>query len=522
MNNDQNNENQRPDGNQPSGQTPPSGTYTHQNWNQNPGYNANPNQNQNQGQGSANGGFGQNQNPNPNQNYNPYTGARINRSPYAYQQPRQRKSGSRVLPVLLSIFLTFVITFGSTWVLASQGMLPGTQGQSLIAAPENQTQVGDLGLSIHTDDPQAQVAAAKLADIIKLLQDNYYKVLSPSEIIDAMSEGVINSMDSQYTYYMSSEDYSAFAESMSGNYSGIGATVTQLETGAFQIVSVIENGPAARTGLLPDDIILSVDGVDASTFASTQELASVVRGEDGSTVNLVISRDSQEMPFAIVRAQVVAEHVYVRMLDEITGYLNITDFATNLPEQFQAGLQSLLDQGATQIVFDLRGNPGGSAQAVVEVLDMLLPEGIVATTRGREDGKVVSEAWESGPEMLVPESMKYAILVNRNTASASELFSGALRDYGKAVLVGETTYGKGSGTRTYTLRDGSAANITIFNYYLPKGDLIEGIGLTPEIPADNISAEFRSIPLYRLTPEQDPALQAALDYLNQSEAMYAK
>ncbi len=347
-------------------------------------------------------------------------------------------------------------------------------------------------------------------------------MLSPSEIIDAMSMGVVNSLDSKYTYYMSAEDYSSFVESMDGNYSGIGATVTQLETGAYQLVSVIENGPAAKAGLQADDIIISVDGVDASTFKSTQDLANVVKGADGSTVTLVINRSGKDMTFAIVRAQVVAEHVHVRMVDSFTGYMNITEFASNLPEQFQAGMQSLLDQGATQVIFDLRGNPGGSAQAVIDVLDMLLPEGIIATTRGRENGQPVNETWTSDANMMVPETMKYAILVNRNTASASELFSGVLRDYGKATLVGETTYGKGSGTRTFTLSDGSAANITIFNYYLPKGDLIEGKGLTPEIPADSVSAEFRSIPLYKLTVEQDPALKAALDYLTQNEAMYAR
>ncbi len=426
--------------------------------------------------------------------------------------PFGKRKATAVFPVLLSVLLTFALTAAGTWVLASQGVLPGTgrrgPNQNVPAGQET----GDFGLSIHTDDPAAKLAAEKLGSMVNLLRDNYFKVLSPKEVLDAMTEGVANSMDSQYTYYMSTEDYQAFVESMQGNYSGIGATVTRLNDGTYQIISVIENGPAAKAGLQAQDIVLEVNGQSAADYPSTQELAGQVRGEQGTTVRILILRDGEEQLFEIVRGRVEVEHIQTRMMDDTVGYMHITEFASNLPPQFEAGLQELLDQGAEEIIFDMRGNPGGSADAVVAILDQLLPEGVIATTRGRADGEAVSESWMSDAEMMVPESMRYAILVNRYTASAAELFSGALRDYGEAVLIGETTFGKGSGTRTFVLKDGSAANITIFNYYLPKGDMIEGEGLTPEIPADSIDPEFLPIPQYQLTPEQDPALQEALDY----------
>lgn len=492
--NDQPGQNQQGSGDEPR--------YTHQNW---------------QAQGGGQGRQTQGQSPQgmPPQAQPPYSqGGPAMPSRNAYTAPKRGKSA--VLPVLVSVFLTFVMTLSLTWGLASQGILPGTAKGAAVPVGQD---ISDLGISVHSEDPAAKAAADKLASVINVLRGNYYKVLSPSEVIEAMTEGVVNSMDSKYTYYMTSEDFQSFTESMSGNYSGIGATVTMLDNGSFELVSVLENGPAAANGLLPGDIIVSVDGRSAEEFTNTTELATSVKGPDGTTVKLVIWREGEEIPFSIVRARVTVELIQTRMIDEITGYMQITEFAETLPLQFKVGLQELLDQGASQIIFDMRNNPGGSAQALIETLDLLLPEGIIATTRGRQDGEIETETWTSDAEMMVPEDMRYAILVNGGTASAAELFSGALRDYDKAVLIGETTYGKGSGTRTFRLNDGSALNVTIFNYYLPKGEMIEETGLAPQIETEPVSLEFRSTPVYRLTPEQDPSLKAALEYFAKLDSL---
>lgn len=446
----------------------------------------------------------------PQQNGNsPPTGRPM---PGSLYNNRQKKSS--LFPVLLSVFLTFVITTGLVWGLSIQGFLPGTEQNISRRDLPSGYEVGDFGLSIHTNDPQAKAAAEKLAEAVKALEDNYFKVLSPAEILEAMTIGMSNSMESKYTYYMSREEVQQFMESMSGNYSGIGATVSKDEnTGAFVIVTVMENGPAFEAGLQAQDVVLEVDGKSTSNFSSPTELANNVKGEEGTRVVLTIERDGEQLEVPIVRGRVQVETIHTRMLTDSIGYMQITEFATNLPEQFEAGMNTLLNGGAEHIVFDLRGNPGGSADAVVKVLDSLLPEKLIAQVRGREAGQSHQETWSSDAEMMVPESMRYAILLNGGSASAAELFSGVLQDHGKAVLIGETTYGKGSGTILHKLQDGSAINITIFNYFLPSGRLIEESGLDPDIPAEPIAAEYRAIPYNKLEPDQDDALQKALDHL---------
>ncbi len=469
--------------------------------------------NQQQGPGSQ-GPWNQQQGPGPSgpNAYGP--------NPYGRPMPgnlyRPRKTKTAIFPVLLSILLTFVITAGSVWALSSQGILPGTgrgSGNSSMD-PGQVTDTGSLGLSIHTADPEAKIQAEKLAQMIETLQNNYYKVLSPSEIIEAMGIGLANSMDSKYTYYLSREDVQAFMESLEGNYSGIGATVSQdQETKLYSIVSVVAKGPAEKAGLQAGDVIFAIDGQAAEQFANVQELANRVRGEKGSKVRMTIIRDGKQVDVTLTRAQVEVEFIHTRMLNDSVGYMQITEFSNNLIEPFKKGLDELLKAGAKDIVFDLRNNPGGSAESVVKVLDQLLPEELLVTIKGRENGKPYTRTWESGPDRMVPDDMRYAILVNGNSASASELFSGVLRDHGKAVLVGEKTYGKGSGTSLYTMDDGSGINVTIFNYYLPSGELIEGKGLLPDIPAEAVDPKHQATPLYKLEPKDDDALTKAIKSL---------
>lgn len=435
--------------------------------------------------------------------------------PGSFYMPKEKKKSS-LLPVLLSIFLTFVITSSAVWVLASRGFLPGTEKNIMRSEMPEGYEVGDFGLSIHSSDPEAKKSAEELAEVLKTLEDNYFKVLSPSEIMEAMRIGVVNEMGSKYTYFLSKDEVDQFYESMSGNYSGIGATVSQDETSKrFSIVNVIENGPAFKAGLLAEDIILAVDGRDTNNFATAAELANNVKGEDGTTVVLTVERDGEKLDISIVRGIVQVEVIHTRMLNDNIGYMHISEFTNNLPDIFEAAMSSLLDKGAQQVVFDLRGNPGGSADAVVDVLDRLLPEALIATVRGRQKGEIFEEVWQSDNEMMVPTDMRYAILVNGSSASASELFSGVLQDHGKAYLIGSTTYGKGSGTVLFKLKDGSGANVTIFNYFLPSGRLIEETGLEPDLAADEIASEYRGTPYYNLKPEQDDALAKALEYLSQ-------
>ena len=423
------------------------------------------------------------------------------------------KNNANVFAILTTVFITAILTSVIVWGLARQGVLPGTAANTNFVDRDRQ-EIEGLGLSIYTDDPDAVKSADKLAQIVKLLQNNYFKVLSDDEILETMNKGLLNSIDNPYTYYLSKEDVAAFRDSIEGNYSGIGATVKMNEANEFIVYEIIEKGPADKAGVKTGDKILRLNNVEVSELANVAELAKIARGPNGSKVKIALLRGEEEIELEITRMPVEMKVVRTRMLDDNVGYMNVVEFTTTLPKQFAVALKDLIEQGAKDIVFDMRGNPGGSASALIDVMSMLLDKDtLIAEIRGRSEGEPSLDVWRTSGEKLVSDDMNFAVLVNGHTASAAELFSGALKDHDKAVLIGSKTYGKGSGTSTYPLIDGSAANITIFNYYLPNGDLIEGEGIKVDIESEGPAIEvLKKKAIYELSPEEDPDLTKALQY----------
>ncbi len=416
-----------------------------------------------------------------------------------------------LFPVLLTALITFVASAGLFYVLLINNALPaGTAGE--------QSSSG-LTIGVTDTDSDTQAEAQKLATEIQLIKDNFYRELSDQEILAAINKGLPDSLGDPYTYYLSAEDYQGLQESLSGHYSGIGATVSQATDGTLEVIEVQENGPAYEAGVMAGDIPVEVDGESVEDLDSASELADKIKGEAGTAVTVKFYRPStgKYLTMTMTRQDITTEVVSYRMLDADTGYLKISSFTTNLFEQFKAGVDSLTQDGATEMVIDLRNNLGGDAQAVIDCLDYLLPEGEVARINGRSDGQAYTQEWTSDASMGVSEDMHYAILMNNNTASASELFSGCLRDWNKAVLVGEQSYGKGSGTTTIQLSDGSAVNVTIFRYVLPGGEEIEGTGLTPDYPV-SLSDEASQQPLSQLPEAEDSQLQQAIAALQLQDA----
>jgi len=365
---------------------------------------------------------------------------------------------------------------------------------------------------------ETKIAITKLELVIKELKDNYLEELSDAQILEAMSSGLPSGLNNPYTYYMSADDYSANKEAMSGKYVGIGCTVKQTEGVGTEIVEVIQGGPAQIAGLLQGDVLVTIDGESVQTVTDTNAIAAKVKGVEGSSVVIEIYRPStkENLKFSIVRRTIQSKNVTYKMLDPQTGYVLVKTFAEGVPKDFTAAMDELQKQGAKNVVFDLRYNSGGNAQVMIEMLEYLLPaDTLLASIKGRENGKPFEIKWTTKGGVKVPETMRYSILTNENTASASEFFSGCLRDYKKATLIGKNTYGKGSGTKLYELPDGSAVNITMFKYYLPNGESIEGIGLKPDIEIE-LSAAAKLISIEILTLEQDTQLQKAIEVLHQT------
>ena len=445
-----------------------------------------------------------------------------NPPPAGFGAPGQRPTPARrgrfataILPVLVAVSLTFVLTAGLFYSLYARGVLAPIFAQSA-ADPERQGLGAGLQLESDALSPDAQAAAAKLAAALKALDENYYTELSDAELLEALSIGLASGVGNRYTYYLSREDLAAMNEAMSGSYAGIGATVTRNRAGYNEILEVNPGGPADLAGVRAGDIPIEVDGEDVQGLQDVGELAARVKGPEGTTVEIVFFRPSEQrqITFTIERKLIQTEAVQTRMLSDEIGYLRISSFIERraLLPQFIEGMEGLVADGAQHIVFDLRNNPGGDASAVISCLDYLLPEGEIARTRGRSNGQPQEEVWSSDDKMFVPESMTYAILINQHSASASELFAGCLRDWEKATLIGETSYGKGSGTRYFEMPDGSAINVTVFRYFLPKGEGVEGDGLKPDIEI-TLSEEAQLKHLSQLSAEEDEQLRTAIAFL---------
>jgi len=404
---------------------------------------------------------------------------------------------------IISVLTTFLLTVSILLYAFFYYYIPSAKAQN------------SNTLSFDTTE-ETKTAIEKLKTVISKIKDNYLEELTDAQILKAMTSAFPSGLDNPYTYYMSKESYASNQEAMSGKYVGIGCTVTLTKDTGVEIVEVIQDSPAQAAGLLRGDILVSVDGESLEKAADSSEVAAKVKGVEGSTVVLEIYRPStkQTSKFSVVRKTILSQNVKYRMLDETTGYVMVRSFAEGVPKDFIAAMDDLQKKGAKHIVFDLRNNSGGNAQVMIEMLEYLLPANtLLASIKGRENGEPFEIKWTTQGGMKVPDTMRYAILTNEYTASASEFFAGCLRDHDKATLIGKNTYGKGSGTKLYELPDGSAVNITMFKYYLPKGESIEGVGLAPDIEIEP-AEENKYMTIEKLTLDQDTPLKKAIDVLH--------
>ncbi|HAL74331.1 MAG TPA: hypothetical protein DCM45_04455 [Clostridiales bacterium] len=408
------------------------------------------------------------------------------------------------LTALIAAFLTFCMTVFSGFMVYAF-----LNGHGIINTDRQTTN----NISFATDEETVE-AVQKLRTVLKLLGDNYYEKLTDAQLLEAMTSGLVDEVGSRYTMYLTKEQNDQLNASMSGEYVGIGALVTMNKNGMAEITEVLADSPAQQAGIHAGDVFIQVDDTDVTAIDAIEEVAILVKGEAGTVVKLVLYRASEgrNVEFAVTRRKITNAALSCKMLENGLGYVQIRDFSQGVAKQFEAAVKDLTSQGAEHIVFDMRNNSGGRADEVIEMLDFLLPKSTIATIKGRNNGKEFSESWDSGASMGVSDTMRYALLINGNTASAAELFSGCLRDNGKGYLIGEQSFGKGSGTQTYSLADGSAINVTIFLYYLPSGESIEEIGLAPDLEIF-LPAEVAGLSISQLTIEQDTQLAAAIQYL---------
>ena len=322
---------------------------------------------------------------------------------------------------------------------------------------------------------------------------------------DMMATGYIYGLGDPYSAYLNEETYSSILYSNEGGTSGVGVTVVfDPETSAIYVVRVSEESPAAQAGLQCKDRITAVDSV-AVTQENYDQSVNNIRGESGTDVTLTVLRDGETFDVTVTRGDFTATSVYSRMIGTVC-LIEITDFNTATTDQFKAALDEAVASGATGLIFDLRGNTGGLVDVTSDMLDMLLPKGEIgyAIYNG---GKRVSLAKSDAKEIDLP----MAVLTDGDTASASEYFALALRDYEKAALIGEKTFGKGIMQSTMPLGDGSAVRVTVAKFYTKSGTEFHGVGLAPD---REVKIDQSTSSRFLLADSDEPVIQAAIDYLN--------
>lgn len=345
-------------------------------------------------------------------------------------------------------------------------------------------------------------------EIMESYLDKYYveefdKTLVEEMLFSGMAAGV----GDKYTYYMSEETLEQYLENTNGNFDGVGIEVYTTQDGEVVISRVMEGQPAQQAGMQEGDVIIGVDGEDMRGKLIA-DVAAKIRGKAGTEVTIEVLRKStgKTLKMIMQRAVVVMESVDSRMINGNIGYISISGFKENTYEQFKAALDTLQKGGMKGLVLDLRDNPGGLVKSVYQIGEELLPEGTMVYTLDKQEKR--DDLKCDGEYLDIP----LVVLVNENSASASEILAGAVKDTGRGALVGTQTFGKGLVQRLFTLPDGSGLNVTIQKYYTPKGTSIHGIGIEPD-EVVQLGEKYLTTALTDIPEGEDNQLQKALEVL---------
>lgn len=345
----------------------------------------------------------------------------------------------------------------------------------------------------------------KLFQLDRMVRENFIYEIDEDYLMDYILTGYAYGLDDPHTYYLNPEETDALREEFAGNFTGIGINVLyDKETSLIYISYVMPDSPAFAAGVCCGDLIDMVEGRSVLELGYQQAVDDML-GEEGTAARFRVLRDGEPIEFEVVRSAFKRQLVTAKVLESGFGYLLIEEFELSTAKQFMAGIDALLAQGVSGIVFDVRGNPGGELNTICEVLDRLVPSGVIVEIIDKNNS---SEVFRSDAREL---TLPMAVLVDGGTASAAELFAATLRDYDKAVLVGETTYGKGSVQTMFSLDDGSMLNLTSGLYYPPCGESYDGEGITPDIEIALPDSLQRRI--WSLTETEDLQLQAAVQEL---------
>ncbi len=392
-----------------------------------------------------------------------------------------------IMLIVLVVFITFMVTsigFYQYFV----------KGKSL-----------NKYLSLTTSDSSKDISQT-LDTYKSLIQKYYLGDVDEDKLKEGAIKGYIDGIGDQYTEYISKDDMKEYMEDTKGNFVGIGIYMVKDEkTNKIKILSPIKDSPAQKAGIQPGDLILSVDG-EEYTGDDLTVISTKIKGEAGSTVKLQVLRDNQKIDFEIKRENIVVNPVEGEVLSDNIGYIEFSSFDENTAEEFKTKFEELKSKGITSLIIDLRNNGGGIVDQALKIADYIADKGSTLLYEVDKNNKEDVEKSENDPIINMP----IIILTNGNTASSSEILSGALKDLGKAKIVGTKTYGKGVIQQILTLPDGSGLKITTEKYLTPNRTEINKIGIEPDEKVE-LSSDIKNV--LNIDKNQDTQLQKAIEML---------
>lgn len=347
----------------------------------------------------------------------------------------------------------------------------------------------------------------KIKELLGQMELYYYEDIDTEELTNGLYKGLFEGLGDPYSVYYTKEEYDSMMASTSGTYCGIGAVLSQdMKTMQVTVLHVYKDTPADKAGLKDGDTILKVDDIEATSM-ELSELVTNIRGAKGTKVHLEVYREGEKdkLEYDIERDKVEVPTVEYEMLENNVGYIQITEFAEPTETQFTEAVNALQAQGMQAMIVDLRDNPGGYLSAVTEILDDILPEGITVYT---EDKYGKRQNYTSDDEHRIEIPM--AVLINENSASAAEIFAGAIKDYDYGTLIGTKSFGKGIVQTVKQLKDGSAIKLTTAKYYTPNGNYIHEVGIEPDV---ELEYEYTGDTNEDYDKSQDNQIQKALEIL---------
>lgn len=344
----------------------------------------------------------------------------------------------------------------------------------------------------------------KISTLKSLIDSSYIGDVDEEALQEGIYKGFVDGLGDPYSVYYDEDETKTLIESTEGEYDGIGAVLSQdISTGIVTLVQIYDDSPASEAGLLDNDILYKVEDIEV-TGMDLSEVVSHIKGEKGTKVNLTVLRGEsrEEVTVTAVRNTIQAQTVKYRMLEDLIGYIAVSEFDLVTFDQYQAALNDLTNQGMKGLVVDLRNNPGGNLSTVCDMVDLMLPKGLIVYTEDKEGNR---QEMESDDEHQF--GLPLAVLVNGSSASASEIFAGAIQDYGTGKIVGTKSYGKGVVQQIFDLKDGTCVKLTIAEYFTPKGRNIHGKGITPDVEIEYERDETN--------PEADNQLDKAVEVLKE-------